>query len=77
MMLVGAYPFEDPDEPKNFRKTIQVSFAAVFTSVFVEDWLPTLIKVNTDEICLAENIRCAVLNSGLCPHISRMPGSYF
>lgn len=24
VMLVGAYPFEDPDEPKNFRKTIQV-----------------------------------------------------
>lgn len=23
-MLVGAYPFEDPDEPKDFRKTIQV-----------------------------------------------------
>ncbi|KAF9675942.1 hypothetical protein SADUNF_Sadunf09G0086400 [Salix dunnii] len=22
VMLVGAYPFEDPDEPKNFRKTI-------------------------------------------------------
>ncbi|GMP28104.1 hypothetical protein CsSME_00003784 [Camellia sinensis var. sinensis] len=22
-MLVGAYPFEDPDEPKDFRKTIQ------------------------------------------------------
>jgi serine/threonine-protein kinase SRK2 len=21
-MLVGAYPFEDPDEPRNFRKTI-------------------------------------------------------
>ncbi|KAF9612067.1 hypothetical protein IFM89_037986 [Coptis chinensis] len=21
-MLVGAYPFEDPDDPKNFRKTI-------------------------------------------------------
>lgn len=21
-MLVGAYPFEDPDEPKDFRKTI-------------------------------------------------------
>ncbi|GAB2303584.1 Serine/threonine-protein kinase srk2e [Dionaea muscipula] len=21
-MLVGAYPFEDPEEPKNFRKTI-------------------------------------------------------
>jgi serine/threonine protein kinase len=24
VMLVGAYPFEDPEEPKNFRKTIQV-----------------------------------------------------
>ncbi|KAF5456142.1 hypothetical protein F2P56_025652 [Juglans regia] len=22
VMLVGAYPFEDPDDPKNFRKTI-------------------------------------------------------
>ncbi|MCH91196.1 serine/threonine-protein kinase SRK2E-like, partial [Trifolium medium] len=22
VMLVGAYPFEDPEEPKNFRKTI-------------------------------------------------------
>ncbi|GJM95920.1 hypothetical protein PR202_ga12713 [Eleusine coracana subsp. coracana] len=25
VMLVGAYPFEDPDEPKNFKKTIQYS----------------------------------------------------
>lgn len=24
-MLVGAYPFEDPEDPKNFRKTIGVS----------------------------------------------------
>ncbi|KAJ6685603.1 SERINE/THREONINE-PROTEIN KINASE SRK2E [Salix purpurea] len=24
VMLVGAYPFEDPDDPKNFRKTIGV-----------------------------------------------------
>ncbi|KDO79334.1 hypothetical protein CISIN_1g0178601mg, partial [Citrus sinensis] len=23
VMLVGGYPFEDPDEPKDFRKTIQ------------------------------------------------------
>ncbi|TYI54195.1 hypothetical protein E1A91_D11G058700v1 [Gossypium mustelinum] len=23
VMLVGAYPFEDPEDPKNFRKTIQ------------------------------------------------------
>uniref|UniRef100_A0A0D3GTP9 non-specific serine/threonine protein kinase n=1 Tax=Oryza barthii TaxID=65489 RepID=A0A0D3GTP9_9ORYZ len=25
VMLVGAYPFEDPDEPRNFRKTITTS----------------------------------------------------
>jgi serine/threonine protein kinase len=25
VMLVGAYPFEDPEDPRNFRKTIQVS----------------------------------------------------
>lgn len=24
-MLVGSYPFEDPDDPRNFRKTIGVS----------------------------------------------------
>ncbi|CAN1836128.1 Serine/threonine-protein kinase SRK2F [Linum perenne] len=23
VMLVGGYPFEDPDDPRNFRKTIQ------------------------------------------------------
>jgi serine/threonine protein kinase len=26
VMLVGGYPFEDPEDPKNFRKTIQVFF---------------------------------------------------
>lgn len=26
VMLVGAYPFEDQDDPRNFRKTIQVRF---------------------------------------------------
>jgi serine/threonine-protein kinase SRK2 len=25
-MLVGAYPFEDPEDPRNFRKTIGVSY---------------------------------------------------
>ncbi|KAH9711730.1 protein kinase domain-containing protein [Citrus sinensis] len=27
VMLVGGYPFEDPDEPKDFRKTIQFLWA--------------------------------------------------
>lgn len=30
VMLVGAYPFEDPDDPRNFRKTINVSFLIFF-----------------------------------------------
>lgn len=29
VMLVGSYPFEDPDEPKDFRKTIQVCHLAL------------------------------------------------
>ena len=29
VMLVGAYPFEDPDEPKNFKKTIHVSLSSL------------------------------------------------
>ncbi|KAJ6942058.1 serine/threonine-protein kinase SRK2A-like [Populus alba x Populus x berolinensis] len=34
VMLVGAYPFEDHEDPKNFRKTINVlySFASLFYS---------------------------------------------
>ncbi len=28
VMLVGAYPFEEPSDPRNFRKTIQVLSAS-------------------------------------------------
>jgi len=31
-MLVGAYPFEDPEDPRNFRKTLQVSWTNNNTS---------------------------------------------
>lgn len=30
-MLAGAYPFEDPDDPRNFRKTIQRIMAVSYT----------------------------------------------
>lgn len=33
VMLVGAYPFEDPADPRNFRKTIQVFFGVLRYSV--------------------------------------------
>jgi len=32
-MLVGAYPFEDQDDPKNIRKTIQVKNMSYFMDV--------------------------------------------
>lgn len=36
VMLVGAYPFEDPEEPKNFRKTIQVtSYAYCYCKILI------------------------------------------
>ena len=31
VMLVGAYPFEDPEDPRNFRKTIGVSGDGVWS----------------------------------------------
>ncbi|KAM3308631.1 serine/threonine-protein kinase SAPK3 isoform X2 [Capsicum chacoense] len=31
VMLVGAYPFEDPDDPRNFRKTIGRIMSAQFS----------------------------------------------
>ena len=34
VMLVGAYPFEDPDDPKNFRKTIGVNLSHHFVFAF-------------------------------------------
>ena len=36
VMLVGAYPFEDPEDPRNFRKTLQVYvYPCVTCTVFV------------------------------------------
>lgn len=32
VMLVGAYPFEDPNDTKNFRKTIEVKILDLFVS---------------------------------------------
>jgi serine/threonine protein kinase len=37
VMLVGAYPFEDPDDPKNFRKTIGVLLPSVIQQI-LNNW---------------------------------------
>jgi len=30
-MLVGSYPFEDPEDPRNFRANIMVSYLLIIT----------------------------------------------
>ncbi|OIT22641.1 PREDICTED: serine/threonine-protein kinase SAPK3-like [Nicotiana attenuata] len=41
VMLVGAYPFEDPDDPRNFRKTIGRIMSAQFS-------IPDYIRISAD-----------------------------
>ncbi|KAI4326189.1 hypothetical protein MLD38_031527 [Melastoma candidum] len=41
VMLVGAYPFEDQDDPKNVRKTIQKIMAAEYK-------IPDYVRVSSD-----------------------------
>jgi serine/threonine protein kinase len=71
VMLVGAYPFEDPDEPKNFRKTIQVPLQPSYLIAHLHS------DHKTNEHDFPEDIERAVLDSRLCPHIYRVPRSYF
>lgn len=41
VMLVGSYPFEDPDDPKNFRKTISRILAIQYS-------IPEYVRVSAD-----------------------------
>ncbi|KAL4341542.1 hypothetical protein GQ457_08G025870 [Hibiscus cannabinus] len=41
VMLVGAYPFEDPEDPRNFRKTISRIMSAQYT-------IPDYVRVSAD-----------------------------
>jgi serine/threonine-protein kinase SRK2 len=36
VMLVGGYPFEDPEDPRNFKKTIQVLLPTIFPFAAVQ-----------------------------------------
>lgn len=55
VMLVGGYPFEDPEDPKNFRKTVQKIMGAqyaipdyVHVSPECRDLLSRIFVVNPD-----------------------------
>lgn len=52
VMLVGAYPFEDQEDPKNFRKTIDVILNS-FVSCF---WLWTSVNVCLFFSCSSQRI---------------------
>ncbi|XP_048233306.1 serine/threonine-protein kinase SAPK1 isoform X2 [Ricinus communis] len=41
VMLVGAYPFEDPEDPRNFRKTIQRILSVHYS-------IPDYVRVTTE-----------------------------
>ncbi|NP_001312234.1 serine/threonine-protein kinase SAPK3-like [Nicotiana tabacum] len=41
VMLVGAYPFEDPEDPKNFRKTIGRIMSAQYS-------IPDYVRISAD-----------------------------
>ncbi|KAG9158009.1 hypothetical protein Leryth_000168, partial [Lithospermum erythrorhizon] len=41
VMLVGAYPFEDPEDPKNFRKTIERIMSAQYS-------IPDYVRISAD-----------------------------
>ncbi|RXH97145.1 hypothetical protein DVH24_035813 [Malus domestica] len=41
VMLVGEYPFEDPEDPRNFRKTIEKIMSAQYT-------IPDYVRVSAD-----------------------------
>jgi len=90
VMLVGAYPFEDPDGPKNFRKTIgvsgyksikhQIEFSC---SVIIEGLhiyygiLASLLLIRLNYcLLIAEDTQCPLFNSGLCSCFYRVQASF-
>lgn len=77
VMLVGGYPFEDPDEPKDFRKTIQVFIKPChitpFYPLYKLIWFKTFFFLSP----LAENSQCPIFCSRHYSNISRVPWSDF
>ncbi|MCO5574646.1 hypothetical protein L7F22_028435 [Adiantum nelumboides] len=50
VMLVGSYPFEDPQEPRNFRKSIGVRFNLLFSNPFsyVQYTIPDYVRISLE-----------------------------
>jgi serine/threonine protein kinase len=66
VMLVGGYPFKDPEDPKNFKKTILVPLLSQpYTYIPVLLLLAVVISIQPSECrCQsAENTGCSVRSS--------------
>lgn len=50
-MLVGAYPFEDQEDPKNFRKTIQVSGFLLSLLYMSFDFVTLVLTFDSPYLC--------------------------
>ena len=59
VMLVGAYPFEDPADPRNFRKTIQVPSSSVILRDAGADMLRNK-ECGSDARCPSIMQHCAI-----------------
>jgi serine/threonine-protein kinase SRK2 len=49
VMLIGAYPFEDPQDPRNFRKAIQRIMSVTYT-------IPSNLKLSPECVDLMKRI---------------------
>uniref|UniRef100_A0A8R7TJ05 non-specific serine/threonine protein kinase n=1 Tax=Triticum urartu TaxID=4572 RepID=A0A8R7TJ05_TRIUA len=79
VMLVGGYPFEDPDDPKNFRKTIGVAISNHFFLCVLSSVDFNFLMVGPF-VLVAENNVNPIQNTGVRPRIPRLqatPCQYF
>lgn len=79
-MLVGAYPFEDPDDPKNIRKTIQVNAIRTAIDILLYPvsaifFFNITLHPHSSHSSSAANNASAIQDSRLCPHIYGMPAT--
>jgi serine/threonine protein kinase len=80
VMLVGAYPFEDPEDPRNFRKTIGVSgpghsdsWCVRFSRVPAASvWVLGVCDIGSVFV-VAAYLERAVLHPRLCAHLRGVP----
>lgn len=80
VMLVGGYPFEDPDDPKNFRKTIGVTTPELLIFPNNHSRSPKFLSLNVILgifFRFIENHVNPIQNTGLCTCIPRLQGTAF